>query len=77
MEGEMSNWEHELERRADMAQDAERAQLEADRENELTAATLRRVFLEIERARHARQLAALWFALGGSLAANALLWWVR
>jgi hypothetical protein len=33
--------------------------------------------LEIERARHARQLAALWFALGGSLAANALLWWGR
>jgi hypothetical protein len=71
------NWRDELDYRADMAQDAERAQLEADRENELTAATLRRVFLDIERARHARQLAALWFALGLSLAANALLWWVR
>ena len=71
------NWRDELDYRADMAQDAERAQLEADRENELTAATLRRVFLDIERARHARQLAALWFALGVSLAANALLWWVR
>jgi hypothetical protein len=77
MEGEMRNWEEEIKRRADMAQDAERAQLEADRENELTAATLRRVFLDIERARHARQLAALWFVLGLSLAANALLWWVR
>jgi hypothetical protein len=71
------NWEDELQRRADMAQDAERAQLEADRENEATAAMLRRVFLEIERARHARQLAALWFALGGSLAANVALWWAR
>jgi hypothetical protein len=68
------NWEKELERRADLAEEAKRAQVEADRENELTAATLRRVFLEIERARHARQLAALWFLLGLSLAANVLLW---
>ncbi len=71
------NWRDELDYRADLAQEAERAQLEADRENELTAATLRRVFLDIERARHARQLAALWFLLGLSLAANALLWWGR
>ena len=71
------NWEKELERRADLAQEAERAQAEAEHEDRMTAATLRRVFLEIERARHARQLAALWFALGVSLAANVLLWWGR
>lgn len=71
------NWERELERRADMAQEAERAQAQAEREDRATAATLRRVFLEIERKRHARQVAALWFLLGLSLAANALLWWVR
>ena len=73
----MRNWEHELERRADLAQEAERAQQEAEREDRATAATLRRVFLQIERKRHARQIAALWFALGLSLAANALLWWGR
>ena len=73
----MRNWEHELERRADLAQEAERAEAQAEHEDRITAATLRRVFLEIERARHARLVAALWFALGLSLAANALLWWVR
>jgi hypothetical protein len=71
------NWEKELERRADLAQEAERAEAQAEREDRITAATLRRVFLEIERKRHARQLAALWFVLGLSLAANALLWWGR
>jgi len=71
------NWKKELERWGDLAQEAERAQLEADRENELTAAVLRRVLLEIERKRHARLVAALWFALGLSLAANVLLWWGR
>jgi hypothetical protein len=73
----MRNWEHELERRADLAQEAERAEAQAEHEDRITAATLRRVFLEIERARHARLVAALWFALGLSLAANALLWWGR
>ena len=71
------NWRDELDYRADLAQEAEREQLQAQREGRVTAATFRRVLLEIERKRHARQLAALWFALGGSLAANALLWWVR
>ena len=66
-------FEKELERRADLAEEAYWAQMEADRENELTAATLRRVLLEIERKRHARLVAALWFALGLSLAANVLL----
>ena len=73
----MSNWEHELERRADLAQEAERAQAEAEHEDRMTAATLRRVFLEIERKRHARLVAALWFLLGLSLAANVALWWQR
>ncbi len=71
------NWEKELEHRADMAQEAERAKQRAEREDRATAATLRRVFLEIERKRHARLVAALWFLLGLSLAANALLWWGR
>jgi hypothetical protein len=71
------NWEKELERRADLAQEAQRAQAEAEHEDRMTALTLRRVFLEIERKRHARLVAALWFALGLSLAANALLWWGR
>lgn len=71
------NREDELQRRAEMAEEAERAEAEAEHEDRMTAATLRRVFLEIERARHARQVAALWFALGLSLAANVLLWWVR
>jgi hypothetical protein len=35
------------------------------------------VILDIERKRHARKIAALWFVLGLSLAANALLWWGR
>ncbi len=71
------NWRDELDYRADLAQEAEREQLQAQREGRVTAATFRRVLLEIERKRHARQLAALWFVLGLSLAANALLWWVR
>jgi hypothetical protein len=71
------NWKKELEFRADLAQEAEREQLHAQREGRVTAATFRRVLLEIERKRHARQVAALWFVLGLSLAANALLWWVR
>ena len=68
------NWRDELDYRADLAQETERAQAAGDR---VTAATLRRLFLEIERKRHARLVAALWFALGLSLAANALLWWGR
>jgi hypothetical protein len=71
------NWRDELNYRADLAQETERAQAQAEHEDRITAATLRRVFLEIERARHARLVAALWFALGLSLAANALLWWGR
>jgi hypothetical protein len=71
------NWRDEMDYRADLAQEAERAQQQAEREDRATAATLRRVFLEIERKRHARLVAALWFALGLSLAANALLWWGR
>ena len=68
------NWRDELDYRADLVQETERAQAAGDR---VTAATLRRLFLEIERKRHARQVAALWFALGLSLAANVLLWWAR
>jgi hypothetical protein len=71
------NWRDELDYRADLAQEAERAQAQAEREDRATAATLRRVFLEIERKRHARQVAALWFLLGLSLAANVLLWWAQ
>jgi hypothetical protein len=71
------NWEKELDRRADLAEEAEWAEAQAEHQDRMMAATLRRVFLEIERKRHARLVAALWFALGLSLAANALLWWGR
>jgi hypothetical protein len=50
---------------------------QAEHKDCVTAATLRRVFLQIERKRHARQVAALWFLLGLSLAANVSLWWAR
>jgi len=71
------NWEKELERRADLAEEAEWAEAQAEHEDRMMAATLRRVFLEIERKRHARLVAALWFALGLSLGANVLLCWGR
>jgi hypothetical protein len=73
----MRNWEHELERRADLAQELDRMERSWEREDRATAVAMRRVILDIERKRHARKIAALWFALGLSLAANALLWWVR
>ena len=48
------NWRDELDYRADLVQETERAQAAGDR---VTAATLRRLFLEIERKRHARLVA--------------------
>jgi hypothetical protein len=70
-------WREELERRADMALEAERAKQQVEREDRATEVMLRRLFLDIERKRHARKIAALWFALGLSLAANVALWWSR
>jgi len=73
----MTDWRSELERRADMAQELDRMERSWEREDRVTAATMRRVILDIERKRHARKIAALWFALGLSLAANVALWWAR